>query len=262
MADALKWTIDSLQTELRKKVPDAPEVLTDRILVQGNSEGGFLTLAVTLGACPALHISDPKSHPYLAKIRGANPIYPPVVVGDTIKTEAAVPYPGKNLFTPAEGAELKTYMDPSGPICIDTHFELPNTTKGWNRNMFYIWLCQNGCNTAELCFGPDPADQAVGFEKTNMQAHFHKYESEIKRVVGSAVPAAGPVEFFFVHGDNDHLVTFNGSRDFVPVLREAGFNVKFHVSEGADHTFDNKQDVKLLDVYEWMRSITATHTSS
>lgn len=280
VADAFRWTVDELPTELERAVEahsqeqggssGALDLLLDRIVVQGNSQGGFLTLALALGALPTLHITDQAAHTYLARVRGANPIYAPVVPSDTVKTRADAPYPTDvQLFTPAHDALMASFADTQADVCIDTHFERAQSTPGWARNLLYPWLCQTRSNTAAALYGPDETVQAAWLARTNLRTHIQTHAQEIRRVVGSALAAgtgadAGDtgaaaearLHLFLVHGDKDRFVPFSGSRDLVPVLRDAGFRVRFASVPGADHVFDNDPDVHLTDVYNWMRSIT------
>lgn len=253
VADAFKWTVTSLPGELRQTDPTAPALELDQIIVQGNSMGGYLSLCLPLGALPALHISDPKSHPFLARIRGTIPLYPVVDYGDPFWS---APRPAFGGDLPEWVEELmKPYIDPSGPVITNTHPEGPSSLSIFPRNMMYPWT-QTKANLRSLLFGPDRSEQEDWLAKLNLYDHLKRHADQIKTIVGSACRHPSTLKIYIVHGDKDAAVPVDQSRNFVKLARNLEFEVTYEEFPGADHMFDAQPDLEMKSIYTWARDLT------
>lgn len=253
VADAFKWTIDSLPAELDKTRPSVKLDL-NRIVCNGNSMGGTYSLALPLGLLPTLHISDEKAHPYLARFCGTVPIYPVINFDDEFWAKPRkTPFGGE--LPPGLDELIRPFTDPSGPVIHNTHPEGPATLPVFPRNVFYPWAQSQGC-LYTLLFGPDKAEQNKWLKALNLYTHLATHASEIHRVVGSA--AAGKdkhLHIFLTHGDSDLAVPVHQSRKFVELARSLDFEVEYEEHQEVDHLFDAKPDLKMDPVYAWVQRV-------
>lgn len=138
VADAFRWVVDDLSDQLQKQLPPGHHKLRldlDRIVVLGNSAGGFLALSLAFGHNLFLPLHGPGTRYYLSRIRGVAGIYPQTQLGDTFyQTPCSQPFRGPML--PEEIHSLEKYTDPNLPVCTNTH-----SGPDEERNMVRLLFC-------------------------------------------------------------------------------------------------------------------------